>query len=190
MQLPRSGQVAASRGREAATTVLPPALRPLIQLGRIFALPVLALGSGALWFASRRTPDICGALAASEARMIRRRLRARLQALRSTGAPFELSEVVPFSWQRVGVFGPMEDMRAYFPGADRRVADSLQSGDRHLVVLERAVDALVYLIFRASDEIPSANPVCLNGDHILVSRINRDFVDYLDFTVAPPSAIG
>lgn len=187
MQAPRSQEMSCSRGRSGAEAG-PPALRPLLQLGRILALPVLALASGALQIISRQTPDVRGAVARNEAGAIRRRLRNRLQELRATGASFELSDVVHFPWRRVGIFGPMEDIRVYFPAADRRIALLLQTRDVHVVVVERAPDALTYLIFRPSDEIPSANRVCLESTHIVVSRVSRDCVDYLDFAVAPPTA--
>lgn len=184
MQLPRSSEFSYSRGRPIADTE-PHALGPLVQLGHILALPLLALGTSASRMWAGSTPAVSGAVSASEARTIRYRLRRQLQALRSTGEPFELGDVLPFCWTRLGVFAPMEDIRSYFAKADLRIAKLLQTIECHVVVIERSTDDLVYLTFGPSDDIPSADGVCLTAPRIVVSRIHRDFVDYLDFAAAP-----
>jgi hypothetical protein len=184
MQLQRSSELSCSRGRPLSGTE-PQSVNPLVQLGHILALPLVALGAGAFRMWTGPTPAVSGAVSSSEARTLRQRLRRKLRALRSTGEPFDLADVLPFSWTRLGVFAPTEDIFLHFPNADHRVASRLHSCDCHVVVIERSTVGLVYLTFGPSDEVPSAEGACLTADRIIVSRIHRDFVDYLEFAVAP-----
>lgn len=186
MRLPGSNDVLYSRGQPVVVGDQP-GLRALAQLGQVLALPLIALGTGAKRLWSGPTPTVSGALTSAEARTIRRRLRNRLRTLRQTGVPFALADAVPLRWTRLGVFAPLEDIRSHFPAADQQIVDLLQTCDRHVVVLERAPDALVYLIFGPADDIPRAVDVSIAADRIVVSRVSRDCVDYLDFAAAPPT---
>ena len=181
MGLPHSQDVAFRRSR-AAAAVDDAGPGAWTHFGRIVSVPLLILGAGALWLLRGASPHVTGALSLRERWAMVNQLQRRLQTLRETGTPFELRDAVPFRWRRIGVFGPLEDPRRHFHQADARIVRLLQDCDRHVVVLERAPGKLVYITFGPRDDVPAASDVCIAADRILVSHVNRDYVDYVEFS--------
>lgn len=153
-------------------------------------LPLAALGASIARLLHGPTPLVSGDLSPTEKQRLRAALLPRLAAATTAGTPFRLADAIPFSWKRVGAFAPFEDIRSLFANADPRIVNQLSSGDRHVVVLERPSRGLVYLVFGPADGIPivAGKSVCLDVSEIVVSRVHRDCVDYLQFAAGETSA--